>query len=403
MRFLKTLLLRAGPSLAIFLRALTRPHTANCLLVPPAPPGSMGDEAMLRGSLEALRLRRARRVGILCFAAGERWNVGDPGVEQVFVPGLWEWRSTSGLIKLCLLSVRYPTILFIGADCLDGAYGMQRELPRLELARYAARCARRAVIGCFSFGLHPDPGVVDRIKALPTEVYFRPRDRLSLQRFSAATGKSAVLTADLAFLLRPDTRSAQASVVGRRTAAQRDLGRIVVGLNLNRLFLRLVPDGEAAAVALVTSVARRDERFVFVLIPHDSRSEDSDETLHSRLFEALPETLRDRVIQVPSLESAAAVKAVTADLDFLVSQRMHLAIAALGSGVPVLCCEYQDKAEGMLAHFDQSDMVVRPDEFAAPGRLADRIVAAVNDRSALRAKIHAALPRVLELAHGVLH
>jgi polysaccharide pyruvyl transferase WcaK-like protein len=360
----------------------------------------MGDEAMLRGSLKALRLEGARRIAILCYTAGERWNIEDPGVEQLFIPGLWEYRSTSGLLKLCFLSARYPTIAFIGADCLDGAYGLQREVPRLELARYSARCARRVLIGCFSFSHHPAPEVVARIKALPTEIQFRPRDHLSHGRFKVATGKPAVLTADLAFLLDPDSRSAQASAVGRRTASQRDLGRIVVGLNLNRFFLRLVPDGEAAAVALLTMVAQRDERFVFVLIPHDNRSEDSDERLHDRLFEALSETLRARVIRVPSLESASAVKSLTRHLDFLVTQRMHLAIAALGCGVPVMCCEYQDKAEGMLAHFDRSDMVVRPDEFGAPERLADRIVAAVNDRNAFQVKIHEALPRVLELARG---
>jgi polysaccharide pyruvyl transferase WcaK-like protein len=400
MRLLKALLVRLAPSLAILLRALTRPRAADCLLVPPAPPGSMGDEAMLRGSLAALRLQGARRIAILCYTAGERWNVGDPGAQHVFVPHLWEYPSKSAFLRLCLLSVRYPTFVFIGADCLDGVYGLQLEVPRLDIARSSVRCARRVLIGCFSFSQHPVSEVVDLIKALPTEVQFRPRDHPSHERFTMATGKPAVLTADVAFLLEADTRSAQAGAVGRLMASQRDRGGIMVGLNLNRLFLRLVPDGEAAAVALVSMVAQRDDRLVFVLIPHDNRSEDSDERLHERLFEALPEALRARVIRVPSLESAAAVKSLATHLDFLVTQRMHLGIAALGGGVPIMCCEYQDKAEGMLAHFNQSDMVIRPDEFATPGRLADRIVAAVKDRHALKTKIDEALPRVIELAHG---
>lgn len=360
----------------------------------------MGDEAMLRGSVAALRRQGARRIAILCSTPAERWNLGDARVQHVFIPHLWEYDSTSAFLRLCMVAVRYPTFAFIGADCLDGVYGAQRELTRLEIARSSVRCARRVLIACFSFSRHPVPQVVEQIRSLPAAVQFRARDHLSHERFEVATGKPAVLTADVAFLLDADPASAQASAVGRLTASHRDLGRIVVGLNLNRLFLRLVPNGEASAVALVSRVAQLDDRLVFVLISHDSRSEDSDERLHDRLFEALPEALRDRVIRVSPLESAGAVKSLAMQLDFLVTQRMHLGIAALGCGVPVMCCEYQDKAEGMLAHFDRPDMVIRPEDFATSDRLADRIVAAVKDRMAFKAKINQALPRVIELAHG---
>jgi polysaccharide pyruvyl transferase WcaK-like protein len=79
---------------------------------------------------------------------------------------------------------------------------------------------------------------------------------------------------------------------------------------------------------------------------------------------------------------------------------MHLSIAALGCGVPAMCCEYQDKVEGMLTHFGLGHLVIRPDELGDLQLLADRILASVGDRVLLKRQIEAALPRTLELARN---
>jgi polysaccharide pyruvyl transferase WcaK-like protein len=397
-RLIETVLLRLGALAAAWLRLLLEPHSCDSLLVAPSSPGSLGDEAMLRGSVKELSGRGARRITILCCGAGERWHVDGPAVHQIFIPGLLGYGSARSLLKFCLLSARYRTIVFIGADCFDGGYGADRELVRLRLAGHAAHCALRVLISGFSFNRHPVTELVREIRALPEEVQFMPRDQFSLERFQSATGKAAVLSADIAFLLDPDGDSNQVRGMARWIVAQHNRGRIVVGLNLNQLFLRLVDDGERRMAALILALAQRDERLAFVLIPHDSRSADNDETLLCRLLDAVPGYLRDRFVSIALPESASAAKALAGFLDFLISQRMHLAIAALGCGVPVMCCEYQDKAEGMLAHFGQSEMVIRPGDFVDLEQLTGRILGTIRDRETLRPRIREALPRVLELA-----
>ena len=49
--------------------------------------------------------------------------------------------------------------------------------------------------------------------------------------------------------------------------------------------------------------------------------------------------------------SARQVKAISGHCDLILSGRMHLAIASLGQGVPVVCLTYQDKFEGLMEHF----------------------------------------------------
>jgi polysaccharide pyruvyl transferase WcaK-like protein len=173
---------------------------------------------------------------------------------------------------------------------------------------------------------------------------------------------------------------------------------LVVGMNLNRLFLRLVDDGERLIAELTVRLLQQEARLALVLVPHDRRGKVPDKMLHDRLLAALPEELRERVLAAPCPKTASDAKWLAARLDFLVSQRMHLAIAALACGVPVMCYEYQDKAEGMLTHFGFGHFVIRTQELYDIERLADRILAAVREGPLRKRDIHAALPRVLELA-----
>jgi polysaccharide pyruvyl transferase WcaK-like protein len=184
----------------------------------------------------------------------------------------------------------------------------------------------------------------------------------------------------------------------RWIAAQRKRKHFVVGMNLNRLFLRLVDDGERLIAELTVRLLQQEPRLALVLIPHDRRGKVPDKILHDRLLAALPEELRQRVLAAPCPKTANNAKWLAAHLDFLLSQRMHLAIAALACGVPVMCYEYQDKAEGMLTHFGFGHFAIQPQELDHIERLADRILTAVREAPFHKRDIQAALPRVLELA-----
>jgi polysaccharide pyruvyl transferase WcaK-like protein len=383
----------------VSLRIFSRPKREDSILVAPSRTGSLGDEAMLQGAVNELKRRGAKRIAILCYEPSDRWNVPDPAVLQVCVPGLRRGLGLTSCLRFCILAARYRAIFFIAADCLDGGYGVQREIARLELAELASLCALNVIISGFSFNRHPDTVLARRISTLPEGIQFRVRDPLSLIRFHSETAKPAALAADIAFLLGQATSApSELCESGRWIAAQRKRKHFVVGMNLNRLFLRLVDDGERLIAELTVRLLQQEPRLALVLIPHDRRGKVPDKILHDRLLAALPEELRQRVLAAPCPKTANNAKWLAAHLDFLLSQRMHLAIAALACGVPVMCYEYQDKAEGMLTHFGFGHFAIQPQELDHIERLADRILTAVREAPFHKRDIQAALPRVLELA-----
>jgi polysaccharide pyruvyl transferase WcaK-like protein len=390
---------RLGASVAACLRLFFRANREDSILVAPSRTGSLGDEAMLQGSVIELRRRGARRIAIICYEPSDRWDVSDSAVLQVCIPGLRRRVGAASRLRLLLLSVRYRAIFFIAADCLDGGYGVQREVARLDLAECAWRCGLNVFISGFSFNRHPETELARRISALPEGIQFRPRDALSLTRFRSETAKSAILAADIAFLVElAPSPSWDVGESGCWIADQRDRGRVVVGLNLNQLFLRLVDDGERWIAELTAQLLLRNEQLAFILVPHDRRGKLPDEILHGRLLRALPEHLRERVLPAPCPPTASDAKWLVSRLDFLVSQRMHLAVAALGCGVPAMCYEYQDKAEGMLTHFRLGHLVIRPHELGDLAQLADRILVSIREGPLRKRDIHIALSSVLHLA-----
>ena len=57
------------------------------------------------------------------------------------------------------------------------------------------------------------------------------------------------------------------------------------------------------------------------------------------------------------------MKGLVGLVDFAVTGRMHLAIAALGMEVPVVALAYQGKFDGMMQRFDLGQMVFDPHTF----------------------------------------
>jgi polysaccharide pyruvyl transferase WcaK-like protein len=78
---------------------------------------------------------------------------------------------------------------------------------------------------------------------------------------------------------------------------------------------------------------------------------------------------------------------------------MHLAIAALGMGVPIAVVSYQEKFEGLLDHFglDRS-VLISPRQFGDFESVWNWMEAALHSRTELAAQVRAKLPGVLDLA-----
>ena len=137
-----------------------------------------------------------------------------------------------------------------------------------------------------------------------------------------------------------------------------------------------------------------------LLVPHDTRSSKPDEAVLLDAVSAVEEKDRARLYLLPP-ESPGAVRAVLAELDMLVTGRMHAAILAMSGGTPTFSFAYQDKFEGLLQLFDleHQELLSSPEELATdPKHVADRVLSLLNDKERLGEHIGQHLPGVIDLA-----
>jgi polysaccharide pyruvyl transferase WcaK-like protein len=90
------------------------------------------------------------------------------------------------------------------------------------------------------------------------------------------------------------------------------------------------------------------------------------------------------------------LKAIAGLADGVLTGRMHLAIASLGMGVPVVALTYQGKFEGLFRHFDlPSWLLLSPAQTLRPGLLEQTLERFIDELPSLRTSVAAHWPTVL--------
>jgi polysaccharide pyruvyl transferase WcaK-like protein len=141
-----------------------------------------------------------------------------------------------------------------------------------------------------------------------------------------------------------------------------------------------------------------DSDILPVLIPHDFRSNWNDVALGNRLVSHCG-WKSDEYVLLDDKVSAAAVKAICARLDILISGRMHCGIAALGQGIPVALFDYQGKVKGLLDYFGLDSAIPFQADAAVQAKvLLDKTVPLLQQRDIYAAKVRKSLPSVMELS-----
>jgi polysaccharide pyruvyl transferase WcaK-like protein len=95
---------------------------------------------------------------------------------------------------------------------------------------------------------------------------------------------------------------------------------------------------------------------------------------------------------------AREAKALVGYLDLLVTGRIHLGVAALGSGILAAIAAYQGKVEGLLRHFALPELVIDREVYLSPGRLAARVEVTISRLAELTEGVRRNLPRLRVLA-----
>lgn len=194
-----------------------------------------------------------------------------------------------------------------------------------------------------------------------------PRDEPSLEHVQALgieEGK-VHLTADSAFLLQPAHRRALARVLQRGAAS--DLQPPVVGACLSpgvaRLFERHNSAGRQTYVRfmadLMDHVAGRYGASI-LFFPHvfwpGHRLDDAP------VIRAVRECMsqRDRTALLDDSYEPSVLKAIAAECEVLIANRMHAAIAGAGACVPTMCLSYHWKFRANLSPLGLAPYVLDP-------------------------------------------
>lgn len=99
-----------------------------------------------------------------------------------------------------------------------------------------------------------------------------------------------------------------------------------------------------------------------VMVVHaDGPTSRGDDRIASARVEALATTPLER-IDVVTTGDLGAVESAYADLDVVVSTRMHGALIAIGQGVPTVCVGYEWKARGILTNLGLGAFVTNIDD-----------------------------------------
>lgn len=359
------------------------------LIAPDVPISNLGDQALLCGAVN--RLCEFQRLLILVSAGPENASSVlvslHPRHELVFVDDLhlafatskafWERLRLIWTLRMC------EAVYLIGADVMDGTYNEQEVLIKLDIAGEIAKLGIKMNIISSSFSNEIKQNVGKAYTSLDRRISIYARDENSRRRLCHFF-PSVKLAADVAFFLSPG--------VAPDIESRVEDFKTVIGVCLKDSDVGLHANEKASIVKSLQYYAEKGTGFVF--LPHHP--------LDLKVAQDLASYLDDKsVLWLPSvLPSAAAIKATVKYCDLVITGRMHVAIASLGVGVPVLCFSYASKFEGLLKHFHlpENEMIVNRAVEDFDRHLCAKIDGLLTSQHQHRSRIKSYLPTVIALA-----
>jgi polysaccharide pyruvyl transferase WcaK-like protein len=370
------------------------------LLIVPSDPwtlvGAKGDEAMMQSVVQ--RLRRASpelEVGVI---------TAEPEAEQAAramgFTALPAWSGSMAEGVRLVESFGADSMVVVGADVMDGYYSPITTARMLLMAEAASRFGARVSILGFSFNASPNAQLKPLFDGLDKSIAVNVRDRISHERFQRFTGRSSRLVADSAFMLQPDLSAPSVLQLMQWADGRRAQGDAVIAFNMHPMLIRGATPVQIQALVDSAVIALRrvcERRAVSVLLlSHDYRGKDGDDVCFRPIASALAAELGSKLMYPTEAFSAAQLKAIAGCTDGVVTGRMHLAIAGLGMERPVAALTYQDKFQGLFAHFEYPErFLLSPASASDPVQLAALMEDFVDQLPVLAARVRRFLPAAI--------
>lgn len=365
-------------------------------LIPAAAPGGIGDDAMINGSVAGIfEIHGNKTVSIL---VEKKFNEQQDSLRDdvTYKNIIAKNTMPSEIIK----EARYSTSLVVlGADIMDGHYSIFDARRRIKTCKMANEIGIRSRVIGFSLNDQPSKSVIDEFNSLKGRTPLYLRDHISHDRAIRMIDGDIRLSADVAFLLKPNPSGAYTDVASF-TNSNHSENRLIIGINIHQL---LYGKSEVSKLKkLAESIANliNNQKFIsFVFIPHDFRDYVDDRIPHKYVQDFLTTEALSRCFFLTEKISAGQIKAICGLLDGVFTARMHLAIAALGMKIPVAGIVYQGKFEGTFAHFNlDTCYTIYPDDAADNHKLAIFFERWISDLNYCKNKIELNLDSVIEKA-----
>ncbi|MFB6271689.1 MAG: polysaccharide pyruvyl transferase family protein [Salinibacter sp.] len=370
------------------IRKKEKTYKKSVLLMSPSKyPGSLGDEAMLIGACEWLQNKECT-VGVLTDYDAEIPDYFQCFDETVRLRGAYR-KGLSSSRRFIDIARSWDALGVFGADVIDGTYSEERALGMLMRIYEAQRAGMPSqLLGSSVKDRNISPLIKDMVGAIGEE-RLAFRDKGSRDRFAEATGLQCDVVADAAFLLRPRSTS-NSEVKISRIKKHKENGRAVWGLNTNwRLFDEYVSRREY--IKNLSGLAKAFEKRIgpshLVLMPHDTRGGDrSDFSVSEDLYKRLREVGVSSTLIEKNIRSYE-IKKICKEVDFVLSMRMHLAIAAMSVSCPVASISYQEKFDGLYDHFNIDGAVLKKKHIEDKNVISEFTLKKYKNRSKIKDKI----------------
>lgn len=384
---------------------------SSAIVLPPAAPGSLGDEAMVLACIDYLREQDIKNIALVDHTKNQTHPIDV--IENINLRNFFLYQTWDKFIRSFLYAGwkinQYERLYCLGADMIDGYYSNFVTFKRVKVVELASILGLSTGILGFSYNRQPTRISKQLLSALPPNVRLCARDKISYQRLIDSIDHAVNLVADVAFLLKPAEQSKTLEQVSEWVENQKKQDKIVLGINIHSLLFNKLDgitgdDLVRVVTHSLTRLHRENQRLSFIFLPHDTRivSGFNDNILSEKVIDNLPLDVASFCFKIPFPCEAREIKAIVKNLDCVLTGRMHLGIACLGQGTPIACITYQGKFEGLYQHFDLEPLFVEPKELfvSNSNKLVDLVHQLVAKRQGLREQILGKLDDIKNLSEA---
>ena len=399
---LRVLLLSTFAIITHFFRKIGLIKIAKtAVILPPASPGSLGDEVLVLSLCNELKKNEIEQVLILDQVKDNSWSylnlIHSSYYFNNFSINMKDFISGIFLIWK-IRSYRY--FYCIGADTLDGFYGNWVSLTRLSIVRYAHRIGLLCTITGFSYNENPTIESVNALSELEPSIRVCVRDPISYKRVTQI--RKAIQVSDLAFLYEKVTNSSNISETTFWIETQKIEGRSIMGVNLSPISIFKKTDIVSSILDELSETLNRiieTTSTSLVFIPHDFREGNlSDRLIIENVIKGINSKFHVHFVNKHLLPEE--IRSIASECDVALSGRMHFSIACFTQSIPVISISYQSKFSGLYEFFGLRNLEIanwtNQDDLCS--QIEESILYIRDNKENIKNKIDSTLPLLKKIS-----